>query len=277
MTTSHRRLVAVAVMAVIAASGVVVASPADAGETGSGRIRGTVTADDTGLPLADVCVEFYRAPPADVVPSASAVRTGPDGKYDAVVPAGSHLVVIEAGFFCEPRLESHVGELYDDVTDIFEATPVQVPAGQVRGRIDLALATPSHITGRVTADEGGAPLEGICVYPRTDSGFDWGGDATTDADGRYDIGGLSAGGFEVGFRDCTAPIDHVSETYDDQVNHQLANRVGVGVASTAGDIDASLAVGGHVGGTVTDDVTGQPVADAYVSARRRGPPGPPER
>ena len=212
--------------------------------------------------------------PSDVIPKGTAAYTDADGRYDAEVPVGRTLVTTEAGFYCATGRDDYAGELYDDVTDIVAATPVDVRAGQASTGVDFALSRPSHLTGTVTADADGAPLEGICVYALSGSSFDWGGGATTGPDGSYDIGGLTAGEFTVGFRDCTPPVDFVAETYDDQTNSQLGTDVTVGVETTVTGIDASLASAGHITGTVTDDATGAPVRDAIVFARWRFPLSP---
>lgn len=240
----------------------------------TGRIEGTVTAEDTGQPLGGVCVQFYGAPPSDVVPKGPAVRTRADGTYAAAVPIGPTLVVSEAGYFCVSEQDDYVGEVFDDATEIAEATPVDVQSGRTHRGIDMELARPSHITGAVTADAGGAPVEGICVYAGGGTGFDWGGGATTGPDGVYGIGGLTAGHLEVQFRDCTPPIDFVAETYDDVVSGQSGTVVPVGVAATVGNVDASLATAGHITGRVTDDSTQEPAAGVSVHARWQAPPGP---
>lgn len=271
--TRRWRAVVVSGLAVVAALVTGPPQPVIAASS-TGRIQGTVTAADTGQPLAGVCVGFYGAPPSDVIPKGTAAYTDADGRYDAEVPIGRTLVTTEAGFYCATGRDDYAGELYDDVTDIGAATPVDVRAGQASTGVDFALSRPSHVTGTVTADADGAPVAGVCVDAVSGSSFDWGGGATTGPDGSYDIGGLSAGEFRIDFRDCTTPIDFVAETYDDQANYQLGMVVPVGVEATVTGIDASLATAGHITGTVTDDATGAPVREAFVHASWRFPLSP---
>lgn len=264
------------VTAVLCVSGVVAAptdGPAVADEPVSGVVRGAVTADDTDQPLAGICVGFFlAAPPEPTFDPVVQVHTQADGSYEAELPVGSYRVYFEPFLTCRSQT-LYVGELYDDTTSVTASTILDIAAGQERNGVDAALARPSRITGMVTADEDGAPLEGICVHVDPEDFVLSTGQAQTGADGRYDIGELMAGSYEVRFRDCTPPVDHLFEMYDDDRTELSGIRVAVGVASTTSGIDAGLAPAGHITGTVDEDGTGRPVPGACVHLTTRGVPG----
>lgn len=147
-----------------------------------------------------------------------------------------------------------------------DATIVDVAAGPPVEGIDAALARPSHLAGLVTADDDGTALAGICVYVWGKDAILSSGQAVTDASGAYDVGGLMAGSYEVRFHDCTPPVDHLFERYEDDPSEEAGTDVVVGVDSTTGGVDAALATAGHITGTVTEDGTGRPIAGACVDS-----------
>ncbi len=114
------------------------------------------------------------------------------------------------------------------------------------------------ITGVVTS--GSTPLPGIDVR-----GYVAGVEmyfTTTDADGLYEIDGLPAGSYVIGFEDAAG--DYVAEFYSDQPTLALADEVPVADGETWSNINASLAVAAHIAGTVSNG-TG-PLAGIVVSA-----------
>ncbi|MBL8774753.1 MAG: hypothetical protein JNK12_02425 [Acidimicrobiales bacterium] len=280
MAKDRRYGAALVALVVLTAGSVGAATPVSAGAPATGTVRGRVTAEATGAPLQGACVVFLFDSTRGFARVAAAT-TGANGYYRASVPAGSAVVVFEpgdrSGYGCYPRppLEGYAGEVSGGGTDPYAATLVAVTGGQTVEGIDAALSVSSHLTGTVTAEVDGAPLEGICVEATHDRWVDWLGTATTDADGHYDIATLTAGDQTVAFWDCTPPIDHVGEFFDDQARLDDTNVVPVGVASTTSGIDATLAIAGHISGRLTDDATGGPVVGGRVTATRlSGPPGP---
>jgi hypothetical protein len=106
------------------------------------------------------------------------------------------------------------------------------------------------ISGTVT-DEAGLPLAGICVaagnvYLREVRS------TTTADDGTYSVSGLSSGSFSIIFRDCSSEPRYLTEWYDDEIDYYSGDEVDVAGIEVAG-IDAQLALGGFVTGTLTDD------------------------
>jgi protocatechuate 3,4-dioxygenase beta subunit len=121
-----------------------------------------------------------------------------------------------------------------------------------------AAAADSHIAGRVT-DASGTPLEGVYVHAfRPASGDQF--EDVTDADGRYDVGGLVRGSFVVHFR----ADGYASEYYGDAVSNSEATRVEMDGVARVDGIDTVLDRPSYISGRVTDTV-GRPVPGIRVS------------
>jgi expansin (peptidoglycan-binding protein) len=114
-----------------------------------------------------------------------------------------------------------------------------------------ALAMAGSISGTVTAADTHGPLGGVeaCAYLRSEGVEGSGGCDFTDSFGDYAIEGLVPAEYEVWFR--ANGTLYVGETYPGQV--------AVAAAPVTG-IDAELAVGGRIEGTIRNTATGEPVA-----------------
>jgi uncharacterized repeat protein (TIGR01451 family) len=159
----------------------------------------------------------------------------------------------------------YVSEWFDNKIAFSEADLVTVTAPNDTPGIDAALVLGGSISGTVTDQATGEPLERICVRSvnhlnETD------GHVTTDADGAYTLRGLAAGTHRVRFADeCGGSGDYLMEWYDDRPTLSDADPVTVvGAADTSG-IDAGLTRGGSISGTVTDEVTDEPLAGICVT------------
>ena len=225
-----------------------------------GSINGTVTAEDTGAPLADVCV--------DVVDTSfnffGSGFTDASGIYSvAGLPSGDYTV----GFFDCGFPTTYVGEWYDNQPDFASADLVAVTQGVKTEGIDAALALGGSINGTVTDEETATPLADICVLVQDtafeDEPFIFFDYHLTDASGNYSVGGLRTGDYTVGFFDCGSS-NHVGEWYDDQPDFSSADLVAVTQGEKTGGIDAALAVAGSINGTVTEEGTGDPLAGICV-------------
>ena len=132
-----------------------------------------------------------------------------------------------------------------------------IPAGANHG-----FAT---ITGIVT--DGVTPIEGICVNVY-DADDPWGAfwSTTTGADGSYTVDVETwVWAVRVEFQDCTPSPSYVTEWFDDQPGFWEAQVVEI-VEDQTVTANAALAIGGTITGTVTDDVTGEPIWGVCVAA-----------
>ncbi|MFF2274941.1 carboxypeptidase regulatory-like domain-containing protein [Agromyces sp. NPDC058126] len=157
-----------------------------AGLSAGGSITGVVTGVDDA-PLAGVSVV------ADG-PNWSAAVTDADGVYAIQgLAAGSYTVSFEPDAFDPGTVSGYVAEYWDDAATVLDAAPVNIGGGETVAGIDARLARAGGVSGVVTFD--GEPIAGVEVSV---SGAGW-GSATTDADGRYEVLGLSAGVYDVWF------------------------------------------------------------------------------
>jgi hypothetical protein len=120
------------------------------------------------------------------------------------------------------------------------------------------------ISGTVTRDSGGAPVEGVSV-----SAYDYttheckGTDYNTDSSGSYIITDLPVGNYRVHVY--TGDTYYVQEYYNN-ADYNNATAVTVIPGQTTSGINFSLALGGNISGVVTRDSDNQPVSGLYVHA-----------
>ena len=226
----------------------------DASLAPGGAISGTVTADGSGAPLLDICVDAYT----DDSSSYGSAFTAGDGTYliDGLAP-GPHIVQ-----FYDCSGAGYIAEYYDDALQYGDATPVSVTSGTTTTGISASLAVGGSISGTVIDDATAEPLLDICVWASA-PGYASFGEATTAVDGTYQIDGLAPVPHVVEFYDCSG-TGYVTEYYDDTLDYSSATPVAVASGSTTTGIDAGLGLTGSISGTVTEDVTGTPLADICV-------------
>jgi hypothetical protein len=135
-------------------------------------------------------------------------------------------------------------------------------------RSPLSSQASGHITGLVTGPDSIAPLPGILVkahrYNPVTHQWPVVGTSTTGPSGTYDVGGLETGAYRAGFSDPSG--EYIPEYYNDQPDLLTATDFTVIDGQTTTDIDASLAVGGQIAGTVTRAEGGGAIDDIVVSA-----------
>jgi Carboxypeptidase regulatory-like domain/Bacterial Ig-like domain len=128
-----------------------------------------------------------------------------------------------------------------------------------------ALAQTGAVSGNVTAQAGGAALENICVEAIDEVGFPVQSDVT-DASGDYEMTDVPAGNVKVKFKPCPVQ-NYAPEWFDNKATEALADLVPVNDGETTGSVDAALAAGATISGTVTGDSgTPGPVESICVSA-----------
>lgn len=230
------------------------AAPASA--IGSGGVSGTVTAP-FGVEEVEVCVV---EPKVDPKLSETCTYPRPDGTYT--------LLGVEAGPQRVEFLPSHrsglLPQYYNHKSTLAEATVIQVsgdPKKQVE-HIDAALVLGGSIEGVVTAEEGGGPLAGVkaCAL---NAGVAAGCDET-DASGLYSIQTLVAGTYEVGFYPAGSSSAYAPQFYAGKTSLAEATPVSVAAGDTRGGVDAQLAKGGRIEGSVSLAASGSQLAGIPV-------------
>lgn len=119
-----------------------------------------------------------------------------------------------------------------------------------------ASAAPASLSGAITADDTGAPLQGcVDVYTADRS---WAGNACSDEQGHWGVDGLEAG---VGYKIQVSSWDgvHVGEWAQDGVSFETATEF-----TAPATIDTGLAVGGTISGSLRR-ADGSPASWASVT------------
>ncbi len=226
----------------------------------AGTVNGTVTADGGGA-LEGACVEL-----ASFHDGFRQTTTDANGDY-------SFPTVAPGQFRLEFRgctAGSYESEYYNNKpvsSGSFDA--ITVPEGAtVTINAGLAASSPrTEIQGRVV-DETQQGMGLVCVNASASAGF---ASTQTNANGDYTLTGLRTGSYRINFTDCGSR-GYVTEYYDDATNPNDADLVSVtgGDPPTTG-IDAELAPGGEISGTVTNSDQNN-VAMACVTAYPAGDP-----
>ena len=259
--TSPRRIRILVALVVTAMLVALLTAAAGAGRAfadgGTASLSGTVTASDTGSPISDVSVQL-TSQDGSYFDSAT---TADDGTYSfSTIPAGSYTLM-----FQPDQSTNYLVQWWDDKTSQELPTYFSVADGQVLTGYDATLLPGATISGTVDgADALGTGLAGVDVNVQSTDGL-YSGQAQTDADGNYTVLALPADAYNIDFQ----PSDgvHVEQWWNDQPSFATANFVSVGDAGAASGIDAHLAVGATISGTV--DAAGSPntpLADATVTA-----------
>ena len=221
-------------------------------DTPQGVITGTVTAEDTGLPLGGVRIHVAEFETGRL---AGQTRTQEDGSYSVSgLRTGDYMVR------ATPEEQNYLPEYYDDAPTQEEADPVHVEEGQTTSDIDFALTPGGVISGEVIEDTGllpiHVPLGGVHIKV---------GDYETNRvvattrtldDGTYAVDQLPAGTYWV--HAGNPQMNLICEYYDDKLTLEEADPVEVEVGQETADINFALAYGGSISGRVLPE---SPAAD----------------
>ncbi len=217
----------------------------DAAMVLGGAVSGTVTAADTGQPLAGVCVSasgtlgFDGGGPWSCTDSTGYYRISglPTDTVSVTYPA--------------PPLSGYVSKTVSSLS---------VTAGQTTTS-DVSLALGGVISGTVTSASTGLPLSNVEIGAFSTQGFS--AYAVTDSSGNYTIIGLPSGSYTVGFAPPYGSA-YILQWYDGQSSNSTATSIAVSAGNTYPHIDAAMQLGGSITGTLTSAATGLPVSGAWV-------------
>jgi Carboxypeptidase regulatory-like domain len=127
-----------------------------------------------------------------------------------------------------------------------------------------ALAAASSISGTVSA-AGGGPIQGVEVCPTPQPYTFETTCVQTGPGGTYTLAGLPGGNYLVKFSGQANNLPYVDEYYDNERYNPDADPFHLGEAENA-TLDVSLAAGGSIAGTVTDETSGLPIAGIWACA-----------
>ena len=214
-----------------------------------GLISGTVT-DLSGTPIQNIQARAYTAD--NVFWSWS--RTNAAGQYwMGGLGSGSYKVV-----FLNDAAQNFLYEWYNDKRHFNAAESVAVTVGSTTENINAQLGPGGIISGRVT-DENGTGLAGVTVSAWPGDGFLAYWSATTDANGDYQLKGLSAGNWKVMYELAGYPAKFFGGVY----SGELATLIPVSLGAETSGKNIVLEKGGQISGRVTDG-GGNPVSGIQV-------------
>jgi hypothetical protein len=230
----------------------------------TGSVSGTITDAVTTDPVALANVSIYD-PSGSWVGYSYADITG-DWSVGGLSP-GTYYAYTS-------NWDGYLDELYDNLPcaggacEPTTGTPITVTAGANTPGIDFALAAGGRITGTITEDGTGIPLEDIdvMIYDSSGSRATWAG---TDASGVYTSrAGLAAGLYYIITQN---ELGYLDELYAGlpcvagDCNVLSGTPVPVNVGSTTSGVNFTLARGGAISGTVTDSGTAQGLSSTQVT------------
>jgi hypothetical protein len=228
----------------------------DCGET-PGSIMGRVIDRYTEEPIHEALVAVYADPFGEII---AQVYTGPDGYYDCDLDPGVYYAHAHA-WECE-------GQWFNEKDSPEDADPFEVEAGQrtygINFRLDCGHPGTGCITGRVTDEDSGEPINDALVRVYTDPESRPVAEAYTGEHGYYEICSLEPGIYYASAHARTCE----REWFENQSSSEEADPIEVSSGTVVDGIDFSLTCGyagtGCVVGRVTDE-DGHAIRNAFVA------------
>ena len=219
-----------------------------------GSISGTVNKEGTDAPIGGIGVEACEYDDPDWDGPCFYGNVEADGNYIIYgVPVGTYRV--KTGWD-----GNWVEEFYPGTINWDLAEPVDVLLGTDTSDINFTLELGGSISGWVTEDGTGAPIEGIGVEACEYDDPDWDGPCFyggTEADGSYLIRGIPVGTYRV---KTGWDGNWVEEFYPGTTNWELAEPVDVLLDANISGINFILMEGGTISGKVYEANSGEPLA-----------------
>lgn len=230
------------------------------------QIAGTVTSASTKTAITGLQVCAYGESGEF---SERCAKTNSSGEYAVSgLATGSYKVTF---FAPEGSGLNFLTQYYNGKSSYAEATAVSVTAGSTASGINAAMQTGGQIAGKVASASGSAPVSGIQISVYQGANDYATADATTTATGEYTVSGLATGEYKVEFSPpYGSTLNYLPQYYDSKTSLSEASEVSVVAGSTASGINASLAAGGQIAGTVTSAATKAAIEGIEVCAQGSG-------
>ena len=207
-----------------------------------GSISGQVTRDSDGTGVQGVEVSVYDSLWGRI----KSAWTDYSGNYIiGGFSTGSYYI----GVWNSPV---YIDEYYNNVSSLYNATPVAVTQGTNTFNINFGLSLGGSISGRVTRDSNGTGIQDLEVILYNSS---WNREKSvrTDYYGNYTLGGLETSNYYIGTSNNQGYID---EYYDNVTETAKAKLINVIQGINTPNVNFSLVLGGSISGRVTRETNG---------------------
>lgn len=227
----------------------------------AGFLQGS-TVDAGGNPADGICVSFVAVQPDQGEQWFWAGNSDMSGQFNGTVPAGvdGRVQFRDCGW-----PQRFVDAWYGLPGGPPAGTTLNVGAGATVMLDPVTMQAGIVVTGRVT-DDGGAPVQDVCVNIQvpTQGQWEWIAGANTDVDGNYSVM-VPAGTYVLGFWPCgNNPSGFISQWYPATPTSTYPPPT-VEVSASAHVFDAVLQRGGRIAGTALDS-QGAPAVGVCVMA-----------
>jgi hypothetical protein len=226
-----------------------------------GAILGTVREAVWAKPLANIEVCAYELGQEEV--SGRCTNTNAEGEYTLrELTAGKYLVEFSSP---GPGLE-YAPQFYDQKASWLYAETVTVTHGKFTSGIDGELEKAGDASGSVANAETGKPLQGIevCYYARTEELV---GCMLTNAAGEYSTPPVAKGEYKVLFASpFESGLNYAAQFYGGVASINDSPYVTIEAGKHTTGIDAQMAAGGRITGTVTNAGDGKALEGVLVCA-----------
>ncbi|MFC1568931.1 carboxypeptidase regulatory-like domain-containing protein [bacterium] len=226
-----------------------------------GAVSGTVTCADNGLPIENMDVEVYDSGWNWV----TSTQTDADGYY-VITGFLSGNYYIKATGYISNQGDVFIVEYYNESPDQAGADLVSVIVPDTTTEIDLTLTQKGAISGLVTRQDNGLPIEDMTVIV-FDSGWNYVTGINTDSDGNYVAVGLPTGNYYISAGENS---EYLTEYYNESADQAGADLVSVTMPDTTTGVNFTLAQGGAISGTVTRQDNGLPIDIVEVNVYDSG-------
>ena len=229
-----------------------------------------IVKDQNGSPLGGVQVTAHQYnPDGDSSYPLAWASTDAFGKYalEGLDP-GTYRIRFN-GWADEPPLSDFAPQYFNNAPSLALAQNVVLTSSGSVNNIDAALAEASRITGKITSESDGTPIQNILVLAHRLMGngeWDWSSwvnFTSSKSDGSYALN-LPEGTYMVSFHDYNNKY-YVTELYDNQRKSDNAQPIILQANSTVSHINASLAEGSYIEGVVMADGNATPLQGISIS------------
>jgi hypothetical protein len=199
--------------------------------------------NEGGLPINEVIVQLYYANQQTY--SIRNVSTDACGNYVFKGLSSGNYKIRFYG-----SLAGYADEWYNNKSEFNSADTIDVVAPGEIFLMDtvLSIAPNGGISGKIS-DNAGAEIPGVIVDVYNANRI-WISGSVTDVDGNYTVTGIPVGAYKVQFDGQSA--GYVDEWYNDKADFGNANNVSITASNITPGINAVLARGGSISGSIID-------------------------